>query len=86
MMADTLTRFEHAGRAWTAKLCVTEDRKRNYVEIKPAAKGPPWPTREQVRAAREVYRTLLAKDSATRAWSTRVTIKIPIEQGDDDAA
>jgi hypothetical protein len=47
--------FIHAAREWTAEQCVDEGNTQHFVRIKPVVKGPPYPTRDEYRAARAAY-------------------------------
>lgn len=48
-------RFSHGGREWFAYPVVNEANTRVLTLVKPVAKGRPFPTNAEYRAAREYY-------------------------------
>ncbi len=54
-MSDPV-RFTHAGREWLARTVLNEASTAFLLQITPARKGRPWPTRAEHDAAREAYR------------------------------
>lgn len=48
-------KFTHGGREWYTYQAENEAHTRFITLVKPVLKGPPFPTREEYRAARKFY-------------------------------